>query len=735
MKKDIQKEEILEYIREQDYKPLIAEQLLHAFECESVADIKVFMKNLRELEEDGQVFLTKKQRYELPERINIISGRLQGNNKGYAFVLPDIDGIKDVFISEDKLKGAMHNDRVMARILQKSDLTGRGPAGEIIRILKHANKKVVAVFNINNHYASAFPLDKRVCKEIILKNPLPRQIQNGDLIVCEIIRWPDRTHKPEGRISEVLGSVDNPGSDVLSVVKKHSLADRFSHTVLIESETVSENIDKQELEQRLDLRGQTIITIDGDDSKDFDDAVGLRQLPDGNLELGVHIADVSYYVSEGSALDNEARKRGCSVYLPDRVLPMLPFRLSDNICSLIPHKDRLTLSCIMEIDQAGTVVNYEIKPSVICSSARLTYSLVNRFLLSEKSMELSADKKIEFLLPMLQQMQQLCLLLRENRFARGAIDFHIPEAQIVLNDKGHPVEIKVREHNIAEQIIEEFMILANETVAQHFYWLEIPFLYRVHQLPAVEKVEKLNHLLWNFGLGIKNCSELHPSEFNKILNAVAGTSDEKIISTVMLRTMKQAHYSAVNEGHFGLASDCYTHFTSPIRRYPDLMIHRIINDYLRKHRLSAKRLNELNEMLPQIAQASSDRERAAMEAEMEADEMKKAEYMSDRLGEIYEGFISSVVSFGFFVQLANTIEGLVRIDSLNDDYYWYNEDDYCLQGTRSGKIYRLGQNVVVTVVKVNIPACQIDFELAQSTSGSLSIKEGEKHGRKNHRRK
>jgi ribonuclease R len=557
--------------------------------------------------------------------------------------------------------------------------------------------------------------------------------RDGQKVVVKLHHITGR-HSAEGEIVEILGHKNDPGVDILSIIRKHGLPEAFPEVVLKEAEAIPDTISEEEIKGRHDLRERPMVTIDGEDAKDLDDAVSVERLENGNVRLGVHIADVSYYVKEGSALDREAYERGCSVYLVDRVIPMLPKRLSNGICSLNPKVDRLTMTCDMEIDGEGNVVKYEIYPSVIRTRERMTYTNVKKIVVDEDP-ELIA--RYQPLVDDFRLMADLAMTLRRKRMRRGAIDFNFAEAKVIVDEKGKPIDIVKRPRTIAEQLIEEFMLAANETVAEHFFNLGVPFVYRIHENPDAEKLKAFYEFITSFGYAVKGKpDQVKPHALQALLEKVQGKPEEHVISTVMLRSMKQAKYAAENIGHFGLAAPFYSHFTSPIRRYPDLLIHRIIREVLSKGFLSSERIDELNEYLPDAAQQSSIRERIAVDAERETQDLKMAEYMMDKIGKEYDGIISSVTSFGIFVELPNTIEGLVHISFLTDDYYHYNESSYSLIGERTGRLLRIGDRVRIKVSGVNIDERKIDFELLEHYSDERApLKKGKKNKAKSKERK
>lgn len=702
----LSQEGILEYMLQHSYKPMTAEELAAEMSLEAPEQLREI---LTIMEANGNVILNRKGRYGLPQKMNLSVGRLQGNAKGFAFLIPDDPQEQDIFIPKEDLNGAMHNDRVVARLYRHLE-DGRRREGQIIRVLKRANEQIVGTFESSRNFGFVIPDDKRIGHDIFIPKEETMKAKDHEKVVVKITRWPEPRRNPEGTVVEVLGHKNAPGTDVLSIVRKYQLPEAFVPEVLNAADKISLEISDDEYADRKDLRELSMVTIDGEDAKDLDDAVSLEMLDNGNYYLGVHIADVGYYVKEGSLLDKEALKRATSVYLVDRVIPMLPPRLSNGICSLNANEDRLAMTCFMEINDEGAIVNYEITPSVIHVKERMTYTNVRK-ILEEADEELSgryADYVGTFEL-----MRELCLILRGKRLKRGAIDFDFPEAKVLLDDTGRPLEIVKRERSIAEMIIEEFMIAANETVSEHYYWLEAPFLYRVHEEPDLDDITELNDFLGAFGYYIKlnNRGEVTPRSFQRIVEKTKGQPEERAVHMTMLRSMKHARYAHEAIGHFGLAAGYYSHFTSPIRRYPDLAIHRIIREYIGKRSLSEERLRELKKLMITYADQSSVQERIAEDAERESVELKKVEYMKDTVGEVFTGFISGVKSFGFFVELPNTVEGLVHVSNLNDDYYLYDERHLMLIGEHTNKTFRIGDAVEVRVARVNVEERQIDFEL------------------------
>jgi len=699
-------------MREQAYKPMTVQELEQSFGLEGSDEFKAFVKLLNQLENEGKIYRTRNNRYGVPERMNLLRGRIQAHPKGFAFLIPDEPDHPDVYIHANDLKTAMNGDIVLARVTSKGGADGR-PEGEVVRVVQRAITEIVGTFENYESFGFVIPDDKRINRDLFIPREGMRGAVTGQKVVARIVTYPEGRSAATGEIIEILGHKDDPGVDILSIIRKHQLPERFPDDVMAEAEAVPDRISEEEIvaQGRRDLRSKKIVTIDGEDAKDLDDAVCVERLPNGNYLLGVHIADVGYYVKENSALDREAYRRGTSVYLVDRVIPMLPHRLSNGICSLNPKVDRLTLSCEMEFDaETVRLVRHDIFPSVIRTTERMTYTNVRKILVDDDP---ELKERYADLVDMFKLMEELARKLRAKRMKRGAIDFELAEAKIIVDENGKPVDIVKRERSIAEMIIEEFMLAANETVAEHFHWLKVPFLYRIHEDPDPEKLQHFIRFAANFGYIVKGKgNKVHPRALQDLLEEIRGTKEETVISTMMLRSMKQARYEAESLGHFGLAAEFYTHFTSPIRRYPDLVIHRIIREVLANGgTLSAKRIDELAGKLPDIARQSSERERVAVEAERDTEQLKKCEYMLDKIGEEFDGIISGVTSFGIFVELGNTVEGMIRLSDLTDDYYHFHEEHMALIGERTARVFRIGDEVRVRVERVNMDEHQIDFSI------------------------
>jgi ribonuclease R len=700
----ITKEEIVQYMRQKAYRPMTGDELLRTLGTRK-RESRSFKKLLREMETEGLIYLTRAARYGLPEKMNLAVGRLQGNSRGFGFVIPDHRESPDVFVGASSLNGAMHGDRVVVRVTP-----GRNGKreGEVIKILHHANEQVVGTFQRKQNYGFVVCDEPRLPHDVFIPRGKSNGARSGDKVVVALTAWPAKRRGPAGKIIEVLGAGDAPGMDLRVLCRRFGLSEGFPERVVAAADRIPEAVTSGDLEGRQDLRGWTIVTIDGADAKDLDDAVSLELLPGGLYRLGVHIADVGYYVPEGDVLDQEAMERGTSVYLPGKVIPMLPERLSNGVCSLNPRVDRLAMSVVMDFDRGGDVVRHEIFPSVIRTVGRLTYTAVRQALIDGGG---EIWEHYRELLPSLRLMQELALILRTRRFRQGAIDFNLPEVKVVLDEDGRVADLVKVERTVAEQIIEEFMLMTNEVVARHFHGLEVPFLYRVHEQPNSEKLENLQTLLQTLGYSIPGFPRVRPGALQSILDAVAGKKEERLVNGVTLRSMQQARYSSERLGHFGLASQDYTHFTSPIRRYPDLVNHRIIREVLIGDPLSESRKRALRSRLLDTARKSSERERLAVEIEREAVDGKKVAYMQHRIGEVFPGIVSGVTSFGMFVELENTVEGMVSLTSMTDDFYDYDPAAFRLVGQRTGKVYRLGDEVTIEVVRAGIEERQIDFIL------------------------
>lgn len=725
------KEEIIAIIKSADYEPMSVSDFQDALGLSSADSFRDLIKILVELEQTGMVTRTKQDRYQKQQQktnSGLVRGTLSQNKKGFAFLRPDDQEMEDIFIPPTKINRAMDGDVVLVEVKKSRGDFRKGKfEGEVKAIESHSIKQVVGTFSEARHFGFVVPDDKRIMQDIFVPKGQELGAVEGHKVLVQITQYSDGTNSPEGQISAILGHKNDPGVDILSIIYQHGIEIEFPDDVLKEAENVPETIQPDELKGRRDLRDELTITIDGADAKDLDDAIAVKKLDNGNTELTVSIADVSYYVTEGSALDREAYDRATSVYLVDRVIPMIPHRLSNGICSLNPEVDRLAMSCRMEIDAQGQVVKHEIFESVIHSNARMTYDAVNRIITDK-----DAATRVQYpeIVPMLDLAQTLSQQLIAMRKKRGEIDFDIKEAKVIVNEEGIPKEVVTRERGEGERLIESFMLIANETVAEHFNQMEVPFIYRIHEQPKSERLRQFFDFITNFGIMVKGTGEdIHPSTLQNIHEEIAGRPEDMVISTMMLRSMQQARYDADNLGHFGLAADYYTHFTSPIRRYPDLIVHRLVRKYLIEKSMDGRAIHEWEEKLPQIAEHTSNRERRAIDAERDTDELKKAEFMIQHIGDEFEGVISSVANFGMFVELPNTIEGMVNMQNMSDDYYHFDERQMALIGERKAKVYRIGDVVKVKVIHVDVDERQIDFQIVGMPIDVSSKRERDTRGK------
>lgn len=704
------KQRIVDFMEHKDFRPLRPEDLINAMEIQD-EQLEQFFACLRELETEGVVMLNKKGRYGLCRHMNLYAGRIEGKGPGYGFFIPDNHIRSDIYISFENLHGAMHNDRVLVRVVKEQKFVNGKDEGEVVRILERTNNRIVGVYEEDEGCGFVLPDDKRIGRDVYIPKSVNGGARDGDVVVVEITKWSDDINELRGMVTEIVGRKNAPGTDMETVIRKYQLPEKFTEKVIDYARKVAK-IEATDLDGRIDLRKKQIVTIDGADARDLDDAVSLSRAKNGNFLLGVHIADVGHYVKVGSPLDREAYYRGTSVYFPDRVIPMLPRELSNGICSLNPREDRLTLTCQMEIDPKGRVVDYDIYESMIRTVERMTYDDVNAILDGDKSLQV----KYEEVKDLFFGLDQLRAVLTAKRQRRGALDFEFPEAKVVLNDEGEVVEIKKRQQGKGESIIEECMIVANETVAAEYFNRDIPFIYRVHDLPNDEKIMELKTILAPFGYTLgQNFFDIKPHTFQRLLTKVRGTPAEYMLEMEILRTMSHAVYDTENRGHFGLASDCYCHFTSPIRRYPDLCIHRVIKDMLHMPYLGEEKGEKLLRRLDDAAKQSSLKERIAEDAERDAVDVKMAQYMAAHIGEEFTGVISGVTAYGFFVELDNTVNGLVHVSSLEDDYYEFHPNTRTLMGTRNRVCFRLGDMVHIRVARVNIDEHLIDFEFLDFT--------------------
>ncbi len=700
---------ICELVADEQYVPM-KEKELAVFMQVAPADRETFRETLNALLSEGKIQLTRQGRYVKPDA-NRPVGTFISHAKGFGFV--EVEGYgEDFYIPEDKTNGAFHMDRVQIAFL--SGRRGQRREAEVVRILERGTKQLVGTYEQSRNFGFVIPDNSKIGTDIFVPKERSKGAVTGHKVVVELTSYGDERHKPEGRVAELIGHINDPGVDIMSIVRGFELPTEFGEKVMNQANRTPDTVSEADRAGRMDLRGLQMVTIDGEDAKDLDDAVSLYRDEAGLFHLGVHIADVTNYVQENSALDWEALERGTSVYLVDRVIPMLPHKLSNGICSLNQGVDRLALSCLMTINGKGEVADYQVAETVIRVDRRMSYTSVRKILEDKDEAE---RQEYEALVPMFEQMGELAALLRKKRHKRGSIDFDFAESKIILDGQGHPLEIRPYERNVATKIIEDFMLIANETVAQHFFWLETPFVYRTHEKPDPDKIRKLATFIRNFDYRIKQTGEeIHPKELQKLLDKIADTDEETLISRLTLRSMKQAKYMVECTGHFGLACQYYCHFTSPIRRYPDLQIHRIIKEQLRG-KLSEERISHYEEKLPEVAKHASKMERRAAEAERETDKLKKAEYMEDRIGEIYDGVICGITQWGIYVELPNTVEGLIHVSSLAGDYFYYDEEACEMVGKESGVSYKLGQRVTVQVKGVDRLARTVDFVFPEGETG------------------
>ena len=698
------KKTIYQFICDEFYVPMKAKEMAVVLSVPK-SQRSELQEVLDALVMDGSIEVTSKGKY-IKSEGKYLTGTFTAHARGFGFV--SIEGEEeDIFIPESQVHGAFHMDTVQVAIT--SENTGRRREGTITKIISRGTTRIVCTYEKSKTFGFAVPDNPKFGSDIFIPQERSKGAVSGHKVVVEITDYGKEGKKPEGKVVEIIGHINDPGTDIMSIVKAYDLPVEFSEKIMHQVENVSNEVSTADMAGRMDFREWQTVTIDGEDAKDLDDAITLTKEGD-NYQLGVHIADVSNYVQEHSALDVEALSRGTSVYLVDRVIPMLPHKLSNGICSLNAGENRLTLSCVMTIDPKGNVIDHTIAESVIKVDRRMSYTSVKKILEDHDENEI---REYENLVPMFELMRELAAILRKKRMKRGSIDFDFPETKIVLDEKGKPIEIKPYERNVATKIIEDFMLIANETVAQDYFWQELPFVYRTHDNPDTEKIKKLSTFINNFGYSIHiGQDEVHPKELQKLLQKIDGTPEEALISRLTLRSMKQAKYTTMSTGHFGLATPYYCHFTSPIRRYPDLQIHRIIKDNLRG-RMNAKKIEHYDKILPEVAKHSSEMERRADEAERETDKLKKVEYMSERIGEVFEGVISGVTEWGFYVELPNTVEGLVHVTTLVDDYFHYNESTYELVGEVTNIRYKLGQRVHVMVTGTDRILRTIDFRVVR----------------------
>ena len=730
------KEIIIKFMSDDKYVPMKAKEIAFILGVPK-EKYEEFHSILNELEAEYKIQQSKKGKYMLVEEGIYKTGVLRLNSKGFGFVKIN-DSEDEVFIAGNNMNKALSEDEVLVQIIESQSKTGNHEEGKIIKILKHNKNTLVGTFQNSRNFGFVVPDDNKFGTDIFISKKNFGNAKNNQKVVVKIIKFAEKGKKAEGKVVEVLGNRDEAGVDMLSLVKEYNLPYEFPEPVLKEAKKLEINITENDLKNRLDLREKVMFTIDGEDAKDLDDAVYVEKNKEGNYILGVHIADVSNYVKENSQLDKEAIIRGTSVYMMDRVIPMLPKELSNGICSLNEGQDRFALSVIMEINDKGHVVSSDIRKSIIKVTKRMSYTNVYKilkYLESEGAFkkENSLDEKIIYNLnneiseynnekeSILQYekyfnnfrlMSELATILKEKRKKEGSLDLDVPESKIILNENGVAIDVKKYEITFANEIIEQFMLIANETVAEKFYWLEAPFIYRVHPQPDIDKIRELNSFIWNLGYKVKAGKEnIHPKAFAEVLDEVKGKPEERVVSNLILRTLKIAQYESENRGHFGIASKYYCHFTSPIRRYPDLFIHRIISKYIEKnYNLSNDDLERYSEQATKYARTSSEREKIAQKVERDSIDVKKAEFMQSKIGEEYEGIISNITSFGVFVELDNTVEGLIRFENLGDEYFIYDEDNKQLIGENTGIVFNIGDNIKIKVIEANKELRRISFE-------------------------
>ena len=709
------KNSIRDMIYDPDYIPLKLKEMAYLMDVPH-KDRGALKEVMDALVADGSVELTAKGKYIKPENHNV-TGVFTANARGFGFVTVEGEE-EDIFIPATQVNGALHKDIVKVKVTKRSGREGKRREGMVLKILERGCKTLVGTFQKNTSFGFVLPDDRHYDKDIFISKKHMSGAKDGDKVVVRLTDFGGERKKPEGAVIEILGPMDDPATDVTSIIRAYGIEQEFPKSVMKEAQSVPQEISEQPGGKRVDFRNLLTVTIDGEDARDLDDAITLSK-KDEKYYLGVHIADVAHYVKEDSPLDKEALERATSVYLADRVIPMLPKELSNGICSLNAGTDRLAMSCMMTFDVNGNVLDHTITESVICVDERMSYTGVKAILEGQEHPEGEREdiRALCFL------MKEAAAILKEKRRKRGAIDFDFPESKIIVDDKGYPIDIHPYERNAATDIIEDFMLLANETVAEDYFWQEIPFLYRTHETPDSDKIKKLDTFIHNFGYYMKTGREnFHPKEIQKLLFSLEGEPEEPLISRLALRSMKQAKYTTLNVGHFGLSTQYYTHFTSPIRRYPDLQIHRIIKENIHG-KLNQKRLEHYEAILPSVAQQSSTMERRAQDAEREVDKLKKVEYMKERIGEEFDGVISGITRWGAYVELENTIEGLVHVTNMYDDHYEYFEEQYELIGAHTRNVYKLGQPVRVRVLGVDRLQRTIDFEFCEADSRQQSDRE------------
>lgn len=724
---DNQKEKVLAFIEHEEYVPMKAKEIADLM-CVPKESYSEFVQILKELTEEYKITVNRKGKYSAISNTKYKKGIIRINEKGFGFVKVE-DEEDEVYVSGRNTNTALNDDEVIIEIISEKNENNHGE-GKVVKVLKRGRDTIVGTFEPSRNFGFVVPDDKKFGTDIFISKKSFGGAKKNEKVVVKITKYPEKGKKAEGKIIEVIGHMDMAGVDMMSLIKEYDLPNEFPDFVLSEARTMKSNISSKELENRLDLRDRFIVTIDGEDAKDLDDAVWVEKTDEGTYNLIVSIADVSHYVQEGSNLDKEAILRGTSIYMMDRVIPMLPKELSNGICSLNANEDRLALSVIMEIDKNGKVVSSDIRKSVINVKKRMSYTGVYKILRYIEGEELSKEElesieqymdEIEFY----KDMNALAKILKVKRVKDGALDLDVPESKIILDENGIAIDVKKYETNFANEVIEQFMLIANEVVAEKFYWLEAPFIYRVHETPDPEKIEELNKFLFNIGYKIKyNKESIHPKAFAEVLDKVKGKPEERVVSNLILRTLKLARYEATNKGHFGIASKYYCHFTSPIRRYPDLYIHRIISKYIEcNYNVPNSCIDKFSEQAVNYAERSSEREKIAQKVERESEDIKKAEYMKDKIGNEYEGIVSSITSFGIFVELENTVEGLIRFENLGNEYFIFDPDRKILAGEHTNTVYKIGQKVKVRVIEASKELRRVSFEIVKEEAENSDIEE------------
>ena len=694
---------ILDFLGDKSYVPMKAKEMAFVLGVEKDR-YSEFREVLEKLTSEYKIQCTKKGKYMLLDGELYKKGDLRLNQKGFGFVKIE-DSEEEIFIGDKNINGALNGDKVIVEVYDNSSDDSMHKEGKIVKIVKRQKNSIVGTFKNNKTFGFVVPDDRNFGTDIFISKKDFAGAKNNQKVVVKIIKYAEKGKKAEGKITEVLGNIDEAGVDMLSLIKEYDLLYEFPEPVLEEARSLKIQVSKEEISKRLDLRNEEIFTIDGEDAKDLDDAVCVKKLENGNYMLGVHIADVSHYVKDNSNLDKEAVIRGTSVYMMDRVIPMLPKELSNGICSLNAGEDRFTLSVIMEINDKGQVVSSDVRKSIIKVTKRMSYNGVFKIL---------SDGKGEYF-EHFKLMEELALILKNKRIKDGSLDLDVPESKITLDENGVAINVEKYELTFANEIIEQFMLIANETIAEKFYWLEAPFIYRVHPVPDIDKINELNKFLWNLGYRIKaNKDSIHPKAFAEVLEQVKGKPEEMVVSNLILRTLKIAQYESENNGHFGIASKYYCHFTSPIRRYPDLFIHRVISEYIAKgYNVPEKEIELLKNQSEKYAKTSSEREKIAQKVERDAEDIKKAEFMQDKIGEEYEGIISNITAFGVFVELENTVEGLVRFENLGDEYFEYDEEHKRLIGEVTKEIFNIGEKMRIKVIEASKETRRISFARCQ----------------------